>query len=212
MNLKQFKQISITDVLGKSKTELMQLVKAGAKLLNPKINTLYRYGAETGKLASDAYENVMSSGGLFSVVREKPFISQSGDYDYTKTRNELLKELAREIRFANMKTSTLAGARSEMKRRRSIIEGQYDPEVIKSLSDSEINQLVSDAWDEFHRYREQNMHVSSTQLLDIFMTSNRTGEVLQKAIDEIEAKRRTTEQQAFIEAADYTGFMPEWDL
>lgn len=211
MNMKEFKAIDIQDYVNKPKEEILQAVKAGMKLLNPKINTLLRYGAETGRISADAYNFAMSSGGLFNLLRDTPFI-RNGEYDYNKTRNELLKELGRELQFARMKTSTLTGARDEYKRRSQIVKDVYDPEFLKGLSADEIKQLVSDTWDDFHRFNERHLNYSSSQLLQIFTTKGRNNMEMEKAIENLEQKQQQEQETQINEAMRNTGFKPLWEV
>ncbi len=211
MNMKDFKAIDIQDYVNKPKEEILKAVKAGMRLLNPKINTLLRYGAESGKISADAYNFAMSSGGLFNLLRDTPFI-RNGVYDYNKTRNELLKELGRELQFARMKTSTLTGARDEYKRRSQIVKDVYDPGFLKGLSPDEMKQLVSDTWDDFHRFTERHLNYSSTQLLQIFSTKGRNNVEMEKAVEELERRQQQELEIELNEAMRNTKYKPLWEV
>lgn len=211
MNITQLRNINITDYADKSKTVLLKAVREASKILNPKINTLARYGAESGKITSDAYDYAMSTGGLFNTVRETPII-RDGVEDWNKTRNELLKELSRAVRFAKMKTSTLQGARAVQKQRAEILKNQYDEDFISDLTQEEINQLIADAWEDFHRFREQHLNYSSSQLLEVYTTENKDPANVEALLAKYAEEQRAEMEQSYEEAIKRTDFRPKWEF
>lgn len=211
MNITQLRNINITDYADKSKTVLLKAVREASKILNPKINTLARYGADSGKIASDAYDYAMSTGGLFNTVRETPII-RDGVEDWNKTRNELLKELSRAVRFAKMKTSTLQGARAVQKQRAEILKNQYDEDFISDLTQEEINQLIADAWEDFHRFREKHLNYSSSQLLEVYTTENKDPANVEALLAKYAEEQRAEMEQSYEEAIKRTDFRPKWEF
>lgn len=215
MNLKDFASLNIQDFRTKSAREIYETVKAGARILNPRINKLLSAGVEIGKIPSDAYDFVMKSGGLFTTLRDRPFIT-NGVYDYTMTRDELIKELGREIRFSRMKTATVSGAREERKRRQSIVYQVYNEgelaEVVKTLDPDELNQLTADLWKEFHRFRERHLNFKSDQLLEVYTTSGRNSDVMESAIEKLNLERQEEEERQIEEAQKRARYNSPWRI
>lgn len=204
--IEKFKQIKVDELIsqGIETKDLRELVREGARLLNPKVNSLLRAGAEQKKIAQDAYMYLEQTGGKFNLVSKRP-----GKIE--KDRNELLHELKREIEYANMKTSTVTGAREVQKQRESIVRDQYTDSEWNKLTQEQKNQIVSDTWDEFHTVQETQPVPPSKDLVRIFKTANGDPEELDRLIKEYKKNDRANFEKALKESAERTAYRPKWN-
>lgn len=200
MKLSEFQNISMQEVMTKTTQEIKELVQWGVKVLNPRINRLYRGGAESGKIAPDALEFIEQTGGLFTTASDRP-----GQIE--KTRNELISELKREIRFSGMKTSTVTGARKVKKERERIVRETQDT---TGMSQEEIDDLLREKWESFKRFRERHPNVPSDTLLNIYITSNGNPREMENQIEQWKNEEEENWRKAYEEAERQTQYRPKW--
>ena len=224
--LDRIKAIDIERAAKLSEADLKKLVQSTARVLNEQLNRLYKAGSEyiigkTGdkditKLWSPAYDKVMKEGGLFTTVADKPRIDK-GELTWDKTRNQLIRELNREIEFATSTTSTLEGARAEEQRRRQVLEDTLDT---KGMTKAEIDKMTSEAWDEYIEWRESHpaMYQSDRGMGNIKVykewKASQEKQPDQNKISPFEQRKREEidrEQKTYEEIARKNGANPNWD-
>ena len=117
MRISDIKSLKVNNLKKLSDQELKKIVKDVAKVVNAKINKLYRAGAGiTGaeKVAPDAYQYMMKSGGLISTYDD---LALSKDL-VPKSKNGLIREIQRAKHFLGMSTSNVKVARNLQKIRK----------------------------------------------------------------------------------------------
>lgn len=211
MRLQDFRELRMQDLITKSTSELKSLVQYGARVLNPKINRLYRQGAESGKIASDAYEYIEQTGGLFNTASDTPRTTKEGKVTWDKSRNELLSELKREIEFANMKTSSVSGAREVQEERERIVGDKYG-DAWDTMSQEERNQKTADEWESFKQFKARHPNIPSNVLLDIYISSNGMTEEMERQVEEHQYEEEQKWQQAYKQAEEQSNYRPVWQF
>lgn len=203
MKLSEFKGMRMTDLMTKTTDEIKKLVQWGAKMLNPRINRL-QYGAESKRIADDAYRYIEQTGGLFSTVSSDP-----GRLE--KTRNELLAELKREMDFSRMETSSVTGARQVKKEREDILRKNYSDEDLKGKSQDEMNDLLDQEWEKFRKYNEEHgvlyKQGKTKELYQMYMSDDEVRKQKEREYDISERERKLLE-----EVEKSTAFRPKWQF
>lgn len=189
------KELASLDVSTASVETLEAAVKTAVSRLNPRIKNI----GKRKNTAKNAYNAIMESGGLFSLSSTK--------YDWGQTkrsyRNALEREVVRAKRFQNASTGTVQGAMEYYKQQKSILSDMYSPQSVNSLTEDELNKLIANEWEEFHKYRDQNLgsywtKTQRTQMLDSFKEARKaglSGVDLHEKIDEIQRKKDKAAQE-----------------
>lgn len=211
MRLRDFRELRMQDLITKSTAELKSLVRYGARMLNPKINRLYRQGAEKGKIASDAYDYIEQTGGLFNTASDTPRTTKDGTLTWDKSRNELLSELKREIDFSNMKTSSVQGAKEVQAERERIVGDKYG-EAWNNMSQEERNQKTADEWESFKQFKARHPNIPSNVLLDIYISSNGMTEEMERKVEGHQYEEEQRWQQAYKQAEEQSNYRPVWQF
>ena len=199
INKSVLRKSQITDFINLSTSELLKVTRQIAKVVNPMINRLAKYEG-TGKIAMDAYDKVNKEGGLINVVGTNTLI---------KTRNELLKEVNRALYFMHRDTSTVTGARRVQKQRQSIIDDEIDT---SGMSQDDIDKLVSEEWDKFHKFIEEHQYIPYSKAVEIYQTSNTLPETLESKVTDYKQQREQEEQDLWKQVSEKTGFQPKWEF
>lgn len=211
MKLQDFKELRMQDLMSKSTSEIKSLVQYGARVLNPKINRLYHQGAESGKIANDAYEYIEESGGLFSTVSDSPRTKKDGTLTWEKSRNELMSELKREINFANMRTASVRGAKEVQAERERVVGDRYG-DAWDSMSQEERNQATSDAWESFKQFKARHPNIPSNVLLEIYISCNGMTEEMERKVQEYQYEEEQRWQEAYKQAEEQSAYRPVWQF
>lgn len=185
-----------------TESQLINVVREVAKLVNPRVNKLLQHKG----IAKDAVESIESSGGLITTVGEERM--KNGIRTFSKTRQELLREISRGSYFANLKTSTVKGAREEQKRRMSIIQDK----IPKGASQEQVEQMIAEEWDRFHKFAELNPRYDSRRLLELYKEVDQDQIQAQAKLDEWSEREYEGLQQAYKQAAEETGYKPKWEF
>lgn len=192
MTLRELENLDISTA---SVETLEAAVKTAVSRLNPRIKNI----GKRKNTAKNAYNAIMESGGLFSLSTTK--------FDWSDTkrsyRNALEREVARAQRFQKASTGTVQGAMEYYKQQKSILSDMYSPQSVNSLTEDELNKLIADEWEEFHKYRDQNIgsywtKTQRVQMLDSFKEARKTGLTgadLHEKIDEIQRKKDKAAQE-----------------
>ena len=192
MTLRELEKLDISTA---SVETLEAAVKTAVSRLNPRIKNI----GKRKNTARNAYNAIMESGGLFSLSATKSEWSDT----QRSYRNALEREVARAKRFQKASTGTVKGAREYYKQQKTILSDMYSPQAVNSLTQDELNKLIANEWEEFHKYRDQNMGSYWTksqrvQMLDSFKEARKTGltgEALYAKIDEIQRKKDKAAQE-----------------
>ena len=205
MKISDIQNLDMNALVFATKEELIQIVKDAAKVLNQKLNRLYRAGAETEstKIATYAYDYAMRTGGLFGTLKEGP----AGNIE-EMTRNELLQEAARENYFANLKTSNVREAKKEKKRREEGVLSNLSKSQIKRMTQTDLDKMVSDYWEGFNKKKETYKLLASDQILEVYAKFWSQGdEEVDKKLDELKAKiAKEIQEDIYEQAEEETGF------
>lgn len=189
------KELASLDVSTASVETLEAAVKTAVSRLNPRIKNI----GKRKNTAKNAYNAIMESGGLFSLSSTK--------YDWGQTkrsyRNALEREVARAQRFQKASTGTVKGAIEYHKQQVTILGDKYTPQEVKSLTEDELNTLIANEWEEFHKYRDANLgsywtKSQRTQMLESFKEARKTGLTgvdLHEKIDEIQREKDTAAKE-----------------
>lgn len=192
MTLRELEKLDISTA---SVETLEAAVKTAVSRLNPRIKNI----GKRKNTAKNAYNAIMESGGLFSLSATK--------FDWSDTkrsyRNALEREVARAQRFQKASTGTVQGAMEYYKQQKSILSDMYSPQAVNSLTEDELNTLIANEWEEFHKYRDQNIgsywtKTQRVQMLDSFKEARKTGLTgadLHEKIDEIQRKKDKAAQE-----------------
>ena len=218
MKISQFKKLEYADYYDMSAQELKSLVQYGAKVLNRRINTLYRAQGSGKALASDALKYVEKTGGLFNLVSDQMRFNNKGELSFEKSRNELIKELRREIYFANLETSTVKKAIETQAQRREILEKSYSKEeidrMLEDLSTKEFNKIVSAEWEKFHTTIEENALIASSYSNSgkSFLSAykHHTTEYIMKKNEQLKEKEKKEEAETYEDIRKKTGYKPKY--
>jgi hypothetical protein len=180
------KELEALDVSSATTETLEAALKKAVSSLNPRIKNIGR----RRDTAKNAYKAIKESGGLFSLsnTRSKYGSSKKG------YRNALIREVARAQKFQKAKTGTVKGARNYFKESKSVLSEKYGKKELESLSQKDLDDLISEEWDEFHKHieahpanywtREQRM-----QELDYFKKARAEGLSGQDLSDRIQEIR-----------------------
>lgn len=190
------RELEDLDISSASVETLEAAVKKAVSSLNPRIKNI----GKRKTTAKNAYNAIMESGGLFSLSKTK---SEWGG-SKRSYRNALEREAARAKRFQKAATGTVSGAMGYHKEQVSMLEGVYSSEDLKDLSKEEINKLISNEWDEFHKYVRENLgsywtKTQKVQIMSAFKLARQktglAGSDLHEKIDEIRRNRSIYEDQ-----------------
>lgn len=192
MTLRELENLDISTA---SVETLEAAVKTAVSRLNPRIKNI----GKRKNTAKNAYNAIMESGGLFSLSSTK--------FEWSDTkrsyRNALEREVARAQKFQKASTGTVQGAMEYYRQQKSILSDMYSPQAVNSLTDDELNKLIDNEWEEFHKYRDQNIgsywtKTQRVQMLDSFKEARKTGLTgvdLHEKIDEIQRKKDKAAQE-----------------
>lgn len=213
MKISEFQKISMQEIQTMTTPEIKKLVQEGAKKLNPRINRLYRAGAEKKKIAADAYEAIEQGGGLFTTARNFPR-EVNGTITYEKTRNELISELKREIEFSKMKTSTVTGAKEVLRERAKDARAKYEESGYSwdELTPKEQNGIISDYWDDYHKWAESHQFVKYSERYGLYATQNAIPGSLEAKVNEYSQRQEAEYQKAYEQAEHETNYRPKWQF
>lgn len=215
MNISQFKKLEYQDYRSMTTEELTNLVRYGANVLNRRINALYRAQGAGKPFASDALEYVEKTGGLFNLVSDQMTIGKDGQPTFSKDRTELLKELKREIYFANLESSTVKGSQKVFNYRKSLVEDiilkDRDPEDVYNMSQKEINELIQGYFEDFKKLLEEYPNIPYGKVKEIYDTHNSEPEVMKEKLEEIRGQMHDEEAEMWRRASEETGYMPKWE-
>lgn len=192
MTLRELEELDISTA---SVETLEAAVKTAVSRLNPRIKNI----GKRKNTARNAYNAIMESGGLFSLSATKSDWSDTN----RSYRNALEREVARAIKFQKAATGTVKGAMEYHKQQKTILSDMYSPEELNSLTEDEVNHLIAYEWEEFHKYRDQNMgsywtKTQRVQMLESFKEASKTGlkgAYLHEKIDEIQRKKDKAAQE-----------------
>ena len=92
------------------------------------------------------------------------------------------------------------------------LKNQYDEDFISDLTQEEINQLIADAWEDFHRFREKHLNYSSSQLLEVYTTENKDPANVEALLAKYAEEQRAEMEQSYEEAIKRTDFRPKWEF
>ena len=196
MTINQIKNLELRGYNTKSVSELKQIVRQVAKVVNPKINRLF---SNQSRIAKDALDYIEKTGDL---------IHTTGD-----TAEELIHELTRARYFLNLKTSSVKGAKQEQRRREEIIRERFKKDFdFDKMTQDDINKMVSDEWEKFHRFKENNPSYDSKRLLEIYKESNYSILQAQTDLDQYKQEEWEKLQDAYKQAEEITGYKPKWEF
>ena len=201
MKISELKGIKISDLKQMSQSQLESYVRQAAKIVNTKVNKLYRAGAGiTGaeKIAPDAYQYIENTGGLISIYN---------DYKYSnkivkKSREELISEIQRAKKFINMKTSSVKVAKKTQAFRKKVAK-------LNDKKDN-INKKISQYRENFKKLKEEFPHVPSEEVAYHLMEAGgdieKAREKTKSWMSDIRRKMDETAKKATAK----TGFTSQW--
>ena len=206
MKISDIQNLETDYIMSLSQVELKQLVKDIAKVVNPKVNKLSTSSvAYGGKIATDALDYINKTGGLISPVGQERRTA-SGEVSFTKTVNELRKEVIRGQHFLNLKTSKISEARKIQKQRMG--EFYNSP----GLSFEEKSKRASEAWDNFHKFIEEHPNIPYKTAVSLYQTRT-SGDVenFTQVIETYLKRVEEEEQKAYEDISKQTGYRPQWE-
>ncbi len=214
MKISQFKLLEYQDYRSMTTEEIRKLVQFGANILNRRINALERAN-NTGKgVAEDALKYVWKTGGLFNLVSDQMSFDKNGKPTFSKDRNELLRELKREINFANFETSTVKGAKKVFEQRTEILLKEYSPEEIYNMSKMEIIEKSKEEWEKYSLTIEEDMLMAmcySRAGKSYFEAYTGDPEEFEKSKELFYEEQKQADNLSWEQAAKETGYMPKWE-
>ena len=157
MTISEIQNIDLRGYNNKSVEELKEIVRQVAKVVNPKVNRLYRQ--DKSKIATDALEYMERSGDLISTTQLNA--------KYT-TQEFLIGEIARGRYFLNLESSNVGVAREIYKQRADVIDDYLSNktkkvEAIKHLYETkEGKELLDD-----YKINDKPFKVQSLETLKI---------------------------------------------
>lgn len=167
----ELKSITYQDILSMSKAELEKTIMKYSNYLNKRYERLEKAILSNKDVSADAYEYMQKSRGgrLFSTIKE----DSSGQLQ-DMTIDELRSELNQEVYFANLKTSSVTGARVEQWRRESVVRDALSKqkrfqkllEKDEQKAEEYVRQKASEFWEEFSKLKENYKRVPSDVILE----------------------------------------------
>lgn len=201
MKISELKNIKIGRLKEMPISELESYVKQAAKIVNTKINKLYRAGAGiTGaeKIAPDAYRYMEKTGGLLSVYNDYKY----SDKLVKKSREELITEIKRAKHFLGMKSSSVKAARKIQKFRKQEAKLNYE----SGKSDGELSSLFK----MFLLVKEEFPEVPSDDVMQAVMESGGDVDKARSNTKSYTSSWRNKINDAIRQATEATGFTSKW--
>lgn len=214
---RELESITYEDILTMSKKELEKTITKYSNYLNKRYEKLERAVRDNKAISKDAYEYMQKSRGgrLFSTIKE----DKTGTLQ-DMTIDELRSELNQEVYFANLKTSSVTGARSEQMRREDIVRQSHkDDEKFLELmkkdvkkAEEQIRDEAREFWKYFKKLKESYSNLDSNQILreykKYYDPNKAFKKNLREKLDDIRKGTKETKsiKEASYEATEQTGY------